>query len=137
MRTALILAFLAIYSIPAANAQCEITADVCQAHITDQYLSDGQHYRALLLSDQVAEFNATLYGGTTYRLAACSGTQDGNLRFRVFDKERNLIFKNDDFKNAPHWDFKVESTLDVTIEAELDPLAGASGCAVMLLGFRR
>lgn len=118
-------------------AQCDITADVCQAHITDQYLSDGQHYRALLLTDQVAEFNATLYGGSTYRLAACSGTQDGNLVFRMFDKDRNLIFKNDDFQNAPHWDFKMESTIDVIIEAELDPIAGASGCAVMLMGFKR
>lgn len=133
----LILASLFLLISGALSAQCEITADVCQAHITDEYLSDGQHYRALLLSDQVAEFNATLYGGTTYRLAACSGIQDGNLKFRVFDKERNLIFKNDEFQNAPHWDFKLESTIDVIIEAELDPIAGPSGCAVMLMGFKR
>jgi hypothetical protein len=128
-------AFIGISFIGAA--QCDITADVCQSHITDDYLSDGQHYRALLLTDQVAEFNATLYGGSTYRLAACSGTQDGNLVFRMFDKDRNLIYKNDDFQNAPHWDFKMESTIDVIIEAELDPIAGASGCAVMLMGFKR
>ncbi|MEX2597864.1 MAG: hypothetical protein WEC59_13145 [Salibacteraceae bacterium] len=131
------LLFLICIITSSAVAQCEITADVCQSHITDRYLSDGQHYRALLLNDQVAEFNATLYGGTTYRLAACSGTQDGNLIFRMFDKERNLIYKNDDFQNAPHWDFQMESTIDVIIEAELDPIAGASGCAVMLMGFRR
>lgn len=136
MKRLILVSLLALTS-TLVSAQCEITADVCQAHIADQYLSDGQHYRALLLTDQVAEFNATLYGGTTYRLAACSGTQDGNLRFRVFDKERNLIFKNDEFQNAPHWDFQVESTLDVIVEAELDPIAGSSGCAVMLMGFKR
>ena len=136
MRNLILICFLSLASF-GVKAQCEIKADVCQNHITGEYLSDGQHYRALLLSDQVAEFNATLYGGTTYRLAGCSGTQDGNLQFRVFDSECNLIFKNNDFQNAPHWDFQIESTLDVIIEAELDPIAGASGCAVMLMGFRR
>lgn len=134
-KLALIIALLGFTS--AYYAQCDITADVCQKHITSDYLSDGQHYRALLLADQVAEFNATLYGGTTYRLAACTGTSDGQLIFRVYDKERNLLFKNSDFENAPFWDFKLESTMDVIIEAELDPIAGQSGCAVMLVGFLR
>lgn len=128
---------LVAFATTAVNAQCDITADVCQKHITDDFLSDGQHYRALLLEKQVAEFNATLYGGTTYRLSGCSGTQDGNLIFRVYDRERNLVFRNDEHKNAPYWNFRVESTMDVIIEAELDPIAGSSGCAVMLMGFKR
>jgi len=136
MKKLFILA-LVICGIAPANAQCDITADICQNHITDDYLSDGQHYRALLLTEQVAEFDATFYGGTTYRIAACSGTQDGNLLFRVYDRDRNLIFRNNEYKNAPYWDFKSESTMDVIIEAELDPIAGASGCAVMLIGFKR
>lgn len=136
MKKLIIATFLLVGTF-AANAQCDITADVCQTHITDDYLSDGQHYRALLLQDQVAEFNATLYGGTTYRISACSGTQDGNLLFRVYDKDRNLIFRNIEQKNAPYWDFKLESSMDVIIEAQLDPIAGGSGCAVMLIGFKR
>jgi len=136
MKKALLTLFVAFMAV-GSYAQCDITADICQNHITDQFLSDGQHYRALLLNDQVAEFNATLFGGSTYRIAACSGTQDGNLIFRVYDAERNLIFKNEDFKNAPHWDFQVENTTEVIIEAELDPIAGASGCAVLLMGFSR
>lgn len=133
----LITLLITTLSISFVSAQCDITADVCQKHITDEFLSDGQHYRALLLTDQVAEFNATLYGGTTYRVSACSGTQDGNLLFRVFDKERNLIFRNVEHSNAPYWDFQLESSMDVIIEAELDPIAGNSGCAVMLIGFKR
>lgn len=133
----LILAFFVGVMSQVAVAQCDITADICQDHITSEYLSDGQHYRALLLENQVAEFAATLYGGSTYRFAACSGTQDGSLRFRIYDKDRNLIFKNVDFQNAPYWDFKIENTMDVIIEAELDPIAGSSGCAVMLIGFLR
>lgn len=133
----LLLSLFTVMVAQFAIAQCDITADICQDHITGNYLSDGQHYRALLLENQVAEFNATLYGGSTYRFAACSGTQDGNLQFRVYDKERNLIFRNTEYQNAPYWDFKLESTMDVIIEAELDPIAGSSGCAVMLIGFLR
>ncbi len=136
MKQLTILLLISICAI-SVNAQCDITADVCQKHITDDFLSDGQHYRALLLSDQVAEFNATLYGGTTYRLSACSGTQDGNLQFSVFDKERNLIFRSVEHSNAPYWDFQLASTMDVVVEAQLDPIAGSSGCAVMLIGFKR
>ena len=136
MKQLTILLLISICAI-SVNAQCDITADVCEKHITDDFLSDGQHYRALLLTDQVAEFNATLYGGTTYRLSACSGTQDGNLQFGVFDKERNLIFRNVEHSNAPYWDFQLASTMDVVVEAQLDPIAGSSGCAVMLIGFKR
>jgi hypothetical protein len=136
MKQLTILLLISICAI-SVHAQCAITADVCEKHITDDFLSDGQHYRALLLTDQVAEFNATLYGGTTYRLSACSGTQDGNLQFSVFDKERNLIFRNVEHSNAPYWDFQLASTMDVVVEAQLDPIAGSSGCAVMLIGFKR
>jgi hypothetical protein len=133
----IILALFTVIAAQMATAQCDITADICQNHINGEFLSDGQHYRALLLEGQVAEFNATLYGGSTYRFAACSGTSDGNLQFRVYDKDRNLIFMNNKYQNAPYWDFELESTMDVIIEAELDPIAGSSGCAVMLIGFLR
>ncbi|MFQ5334856.1 MAG: hypothetical protein ACE5DN_02160, partial [Flavobacteriales bacterium] len=66
-----------------ADAQCDTIAGFCSKHITTDYISDGQQYRALLLHDEVAEFHATFYGGSTYRIAACTGTTDGNLIFRL------------------------------------------------------
>jgi len=132
-----IIFFSLVFSDLDVNAQCDITADVCSDHISSEYLSDGQNYRALLLDDQIAEFHATLFGGTTYRVAACSGLYDGNLIFRLYDKDRNLMFNNIDFQNAPYWDFELKSTVDCIIEAQLDPKAGASGCAVLLIGFKK
>lgn len=118
-----------------ASAQCDTIANICAKHIMAPFISDGQQYRALLLADQNAEFHTTFYGGGTYRIAACTGLKDGNLVFSVFDEERNLLFSNKDVKNAPYWDFKVNSTLDVILEATL---AGAqSGCAVVLIGFKQ
>jgi hypothetical protein len=84
-------------------------------HHTD--IPDGQFYRALLQGDEVAEFGLTLFGGTTYRVAACSGDSDGALVFSVYDKERNLLFTNKEHGNAPYWDLAVANTLDVTVEA--------------------
>ena len=45
---------------------------------------------------------------------------------------------NKNFANAPYWDFKVKSTLECTINAQIDPSKNAgSGCAVILIGFKQ
>lgn len=119
-----------------SKAQCDTIATICGENFSRDYLSDGQEYRALLLDDQTAEFHLTLYGGSIYRFGACSGLTNGNLYFRVYDSERNEIFSNKEHKIAPYWDFKVESTLDVIVEANLNPIKASSGCAVLLVGFK-
>lgn len=122
-----------------ANAQCDTIANICAKHIISNFVSDGQQYRALLLnSDETAEFQTTFFGETTYRIAACSGTSDGNLIFNIYDQDRHLLFTNRDKKNAPYWDFKIKSTLETIIEAQLDANRNpGSGCAVMLIGFKQ
>ena len=91
----------------------------------------------MLYNDQVAEFETTLFGGNTYRIAACSGEEQGNLIFRLFDQEGNLLFTNLDYSNAPYWDFVVENTMSCSIEAQLDLNKQDSGCAVILIGFKQ
>ncbi len=118
------------------QAQCDTIATICSQNFTRDYLSDGQEYRALLIEDQTAEFHLTLYGGSIYRFGACSGLSEGNLFFRVYDDQRNEIFSNKEHSIAPYWDFKVESTLDVIVEANLNELKTSSGCAVLLVGFK-
>jgi hypothetical protein len=118
-------------------AQCDTIAQSCAKHLTGGFISDGQDYRALLLDQEVAEFDATFYGGSVYRIAACSGMSDGNLVFSIYDRERNLLFSNKDYKNAPYWDFKFDSTIDCIIEAQLASGNSASGCAVLLIGFKQ
>ncbi len=122
-----------------AKAQCDTIANICAKHIISTFISDGQQYRALLLnSEETAEFHTTFFGETTYRIAACSGTSDGNLVFNIYDQDRHLLFSNRNQKNAPYWDFKVKSTLETTIEAQLDANKNpGSGCAVILIGFKQ
>ncbi len=138
MKKFILLLAISIWFLPATlRAQCDTIASLCVKNLTAKYISDGQQYRALLLSKEVAEFNATFYGGTTYRLAACSGLKDGSLEFRIFDKQRNLLFTNIEHKNAPYWDFKFESTMDCIIEAQLIDPNVKSGCAVLLISFKK
>ena len=135
----LALSFFAIVTFGQLKAQCDSIANICAKHIIATFVSDGQQYRALLLnSEETAEFHSTFFGETVYRIAACSGTSDGNLIFNINDQNCNLLFTNRNQKNAPYWDFKVKSTLETVIEAQLDATKNAgSGCAVILIGFKQ
>ncbi|WP_317898190.1 hypothetical protein [Aurantibacillus circumpalustris] len=120
-------------------AQCDSIANMCAKHIISTFISDGQQYRSLLLnSEEYAEFHTTFFGETTYRIAACSGRSDGNLIFNIYDQDRHLLFSNHSQRNAPYWDFKVKSTVETIIEAQLDVNKNpGSGCAVILIGFKQ
>lgn len=130
---------------PNTNAQemCANTAKLCAAHIVSPFVSDGQTYRALLIAGQEAEFHATFFAGTTYRVAGATGDAEGNLTFSLYSVDpntgqRDMIFTNSQHSNAPYWDFKVNSTIEVAITAALNPASGKeSGCAVVLVGFKQ
>jgi hypothetical protein len=120
-----------------ATAQCDKVTEDCAEFINQEYISDGQAYWAMIKKDDVAEFQTTLFGGNTYRIAACSATK-GSVIFKVLDPEKNELFSSSDFGNAPYWDFVVEGTITVNIEATLDPTRNSdSGCAVLLIGFKK
>ena len=139
MKKILIASSLFLFFVTGINAQCDTIASMCARHITSTFISDGQQYRSLLLnSEEYAEFHTTFFGETTYRIAACSGTSDGNLIFNIYDQNRTLLFSNKNQKNAPYWDFRIKSTLETIIEARLDSNKNpGSGCAVILIGFKQ
>jgi hypothetical protein len=135
---AIAITITGLMSVTNVNAQmCDTIATICAKHLSAQYISDGQLYRTLLLNDQTAEFRTTFYGGTTYRVCACTGNMDGNLIFTIKDQDGTVLFTNKDYKNAPYWDFKINSTIDCIIEASLNPDGVSSGCAVVLIGFKQ
>ena len=137
--------FFLLVSSTNAQENCDSLVSVCKKNLrvppkgekTSVYVSDGQTYRAFLDEEQTAEFQTTFYGGNTYRISASAGTKENYVIFEVYDSQNNLIFSNIDQKNAPYWDFKVESTLDVIINMRLDAEKKSSGCAIMLIGFKQ
>lgn len=130
---------------PNTNAQemCAGTAKMCAAHIIPPFVSDGQTYRAFVIAGQEAEFHATFFAGTTYRIAGGTGETEGNLIYSLYaydpnTTERQMIFTNAQHNNSPYWDFKVNSTVEVAIVATLNPAYNKeSGCAVVLVGFKQ
>jgi len=133
-----ILLFLAINTLPYKSfGQIDSTLRLCQSHMNLPFISDGQSYTALLNGEEVAEFYATFYGGSTYRIVGYTGDSEGNIVFSVYDQERNLLFTNFDFGNTPYWDFEFDYTMDCIIEAKLDSKNLTSGIAVLLIGFKQ
>jgi|TARA_B100000795_G_C22806003_1_gene444955 hypothetical protein len=133
-----IFSFLLVAGVGQLQAQCDTVANYChENNFTVNYVSDGQNYRALLFEEQEAEFETTFFEGVTYRIAACTGFQQGNLIFRVKDELGNTLFDSMDHLNAPYWDFEIESTITVKIVTLLDPLEEPSGCATILIGFKQ
>jgi len=128
---------LVMLSSMAAFSQCDSTAYLAQRAMSAEFISDGQSYRALLFGDQLAEFETTFFGNSTYRISVLAGMEEEQLIFSMFDKENNKLFSNEEFQNAPYWDFEVESTLDIRLEAKLDKTKQSSGCAVLLIGFEK
>ena len=119
------------------KAQLNVTVDLCQLHMDLPFISDGQSYTALLNGDEIAEFYATFYGESVYRIVGNSGSSEGNLIFSVYDQERNLLFTNRDYDNISYWDFKFDNTMNCIIEAQLDMKNSTSGIAVLLIGFQQ
>ncbi|MCK5822549.1 MAG: hypothetical protein KAG95_00995 [Bacteroidales bacterium] len=117
------------------SAQIDSISNLCSGYLKPPYISDGQQYSALLNGDEIAEFHATFYGGSTYRIVGFSGLQKGNLAITVYDQERNVLFSNKDYDNIPYWDFKFNSSMDCIIEAKIDSKNITSGIAVLLIGF--
>ena len=131
------ITFLSVLLISgSAYSQCDTIATICNKHMSTDFVSDGQQYRALLRTDEVAEFDVTLFGGSKYRISACSGLSDGNLIFTILDQERNILYSNNEYQMSPYWDFEIGSTIDAIIEARLKPSEAESGCAVLLIGFQ-
>lgn len=121
---------------------CERIVQNCEALLKSsangsEYISDGQVYTAFLDRQEVAEFKTTLFGGSKYRIAASAGSKENYIIFSVKDPEGHILFSNQNYKNAPHWDFQVSETLPVTIQTKLDPDLKNTGCAVMLIGFKK
>ncbi|MFH2141216.1 MAG: hypothetical protein ABIJ97_02245 [Bacteroidota bacterium] len=132
----LIVSLMLFFSYQAKSQADEITK-LCTQYLVPPFISDGQQYKALLNGDELAEFHSSFYGGSTYRIIACSGLSEGNLLFSLYDKERNLLFTNKNYENSPYWDFKFSSTIECILEAELDTKNSSSGFAILMIGFKQ
>ncbi|MDH4474262.1 MAG: hypothetical protein QE487_16770 [Fluviicola sp.] len=140
MKKLAVITALLLASATMSYAQdCESLVKACEVHLkgkNNNFVSDGQVYTAFLDREK-AEFKTTFFGGSTYRIAATAGEDDTYVIFTVTDTKGNLLFTNKNYKNSTYWDFKVPNTIPVIISTELDMDKKVTGCAVMMIGFKR
>ena len=143
MKKGILLLAVALISFVAKSQECDSLVNLCYQYLAKDskkgkvFISDGQVYQAFVDAEQSAEFKVTFYGGSLYRIATTAGKKDNYVIFNVYDEERNLLFSNADYDNQPYWDFKIDNTLDVYVEAYLDIDKKVSGCLVVLIGFNK
>lgn len=108
----------------------------CNHFLTSGFVSDGQEYKTKLDENNKAKFYTTFYGGSQYRIIACSDIKDYPLIFSVFDTEKNLLFCNKEHDYTPYWDFTFTSTIDCIIELEYNTEKSFSDEVILLIGFK-
>lgn len=122
------------------QTRCDTLGAIVKGMINDNensFYSNGQSYKYFLGENENAEIITTLYKGTTYRIATSAGLEENFVIFELLDQDRNLLFTNTDFSNAPYWDFNIENTIECTIEAKLDPNKKIDGCAQLIIAFKK
>ena len=107
----------------------------CMASYESPFIVTERSFKAFLTGEEVAEFRATFFSGTVYRLVSC-GFESDNIEFTISDVNRNVLFMSSNYKDAGLWDFHMEGSMECVIEARLKPEKAQSGMVFMLLGFR-
>jgi hypothetical protein len=121
--------------ITSANSQ-ENSLQNCDNYLGSGFVSDGQEYLAKLDENNRAKFYTTFYGGSQYRLIACSDIEKYPLIMSLYDTEKNLLFCNIDHNYTPYWNFTFTSTIDCIIELEFDTKNQLTDEVMLLIGFK-
>ncbi|HRW62937.1 MAG TPA: hypothetical protein P5132_05590 [Bacteroidales bacterium] len=116
------------------NAQDNTLAN-CE-NLLGEYISDGQEYIAHLDENNRARFYSTFFGGSHYRIVACSDIKNIPLKMTIYDTEKNLLFNNSDYNYSPFWNFTFISTIDCIIEIEYKTDKTLPNEVMLLIGFK-
>ena len=126
-------------------ATAQLTFSQCQGYAKMKclpklkpYINSGQLYNTTLLNNDRTELTMTFYSGQNYRILVCAEKALGEINFRLRDADNNVIFSNKGYGNF--WDFNVQSTQELTIEAITPPgdpnaTLDKSGCVAIIVGF--
>jgi hypothetical protein len=128
--------FIAYYP---SNAQEEFDNSLnnCINLLGNEYISSGQDYIAKLDQNNKATFHTTFYGGTEYRIIACSNFDKPQLILKVFDTEKNLLFSNVKYDYVPFWNLSFTSTVDCVVEISVETDIKLKKPVKLLIGFKK
>lgn len=108
----------------------------CANLLYPEYVSTGQEFFADLNKNNKATFHTTFYGGSRYRLVACSNIKKHKLILNVYDTEMNLLFSNIKHNYTPYWNLGFTSTVDCIVEIEVEAKKQVNKPVKLLIGFK-
>ncbi len=118
-----------------SNAQSYNFSKECEEYLKLPYISDGHDYSIELKKGDKGEFKNTFYGGSTYRIIACSNLPQGKVIYKIYDTDKNLLYNNQEFNYSNYWDFNFKSTIDCIIEVQFDSEIAKKAQIQLLIGF--
>ncbi len=122
-----------------AEAQCKgFARRICKLELGN-FVHDGNYHAAILTEGEEAELFKTFYSDQDYRIAICGYDILPDIEFKVMDIQRNVLYNNRDNDYKTTWDFRLESSQQLTISVKVlsgnpageEPL---SGCVAILFG---
>jgi hypothetical protein len=125
-----------------AGAQCfSYAKHVCKGTL-EGYLHDGNYNATILSEGESAEIYKTFFSGQGYRVAVCKVDDLPDVTFKIIDGEKNVLFDSKQNGNPSFWDFKIETTQQLTVHVEVaendpDSETKISGCVSILFGIKR
>jgi hypothetical protein len=132
----LIVLLISMFLSSGITSQEDELLDNCLTSYGSPFIVTDQSLKTFLTGSEVAEFRATFFKGTVYRVVSC-GFESDLIEFSLLDTERNILFSSADHANANIWDFQMEGSIECIIEAKLNPeKTTSSGMVFMILGFK-
>lgn len=126
-----LLALFSLYIGSAAFAQ-----ESCASLLTDDYVSNGQHYATKINFDETKECEITFIEGNEYRLIACS-KEAQKVQMQIIDKQNNVLFDNKKFDYTNYWNFKIKKTINCTVRLTLVDNDVKTDEIILLVGFKK
>jgi hypothetical protein len=120
-----------------AQEKVNNSMDNCVNLFSREYVPSGQDYVAKLDQNNKATFHTTFYGGTQYRIIACSNFDNPRLVLKVYDIEKNLLFSNLNYNYTPYWNLSFSSTVDCIVEISVESEQLIKKPVKLLIGFKK
>lgn len=135
------LSMLALFSYTVSYGQCKDFIKKKGLPQLSPYIFNGQMNSALLNEGDIAELILTFYANQDYRILICAEEHLGNVIFKLYDIQNNLLFDNTQHDNAKVWDFTSTATQQIRLELEVPEgvnpeIQSRNGCVSILVGFK-
>lgn len=100
----------------------------------------GQLSKVMLSEGESAELSVVFKSDKKYRVLVNGGRLVGNLHFKLFDRNKKLVFDNAKHDMAQYWDFVVLATQNYFIEVTYPSASDGykdytnRGCVALVIG---